>query len=160
STRGQAAAILFDMNLALLVGYVALAAFSTRLARRGLKPIVLLAAGSGLTVAIGLLILVDAAPAPLLWSLLGFSVCVGNLSYPLVTAAFPAERSGRANTALNLMVFVGAFGVQWGFGAVVDLSATHGADPVRSFRIAFAILLALQAASYAWFMLEGRRRVE
>ncbi len=157
STRGQAAAILFDMNLALLVGYVALAAFSTRLARRGLKPIVLLAAGSGLTVALGLLILVDAAPAPLLWSMLGFSVCVGNLSYPLVTAAFPAERSGRANTALNLLVFVGAFGVQWGFGGIVDLAAAGGADPVTSFRIAFAILLALQAASYGWFMLEGWR---
>jgi hypothetical protein len=55
------------------------------------------------------------------------------------------------------MVFVGAFGVQWGFGGIVDLAAAGGADPVASFRIAFAILLALQAASYAWFMLEGRR---
>lgn len=157
STRGQAAAILFDLNVALLIGYVAIAVFSTRLARRGYTPTLLLAAGSGLTVAIGLLILLDAAPAPLLWSLLGFSVCVGNLAYPLVTAAFPPERSGRVNTALNLMVFIGAFGVQWGFGGIADLASAAGVDPVRSFQIAFAVLLGLQAAAYGWFMFEGRR---
>jgi hypothetical protein len=34
-----------------------------------------------------------------------------------------ARLAGRVNTALNLTVFVGAFGMQWGFGAAVDMPA-------------------------------------
>ncbi len=156
-SRLVAAEHLLYLNLALLVGYLALAMLTTRLARRGLKPVALLAAGCGLTVMLGAAILLDAGPTWLTWALLGFSVCVGNLSYPLLTAQFPPQLAGRVNTALNLLAFVGAFAVQWGFGAVVDMVKAGGAAAPQSFRVAFALLLALQAAAYVWFMLGLRK---
>lgn len=151
--RVAAAEHLLFLNLALLAGYLALAAFAVPLARRGIKPVALLAGGCGLTVLTGALILADALPTELAWSALGLSVCVGNLAYPLLATHFPAQLAGRVNTALNLLAFVGAFGVQWGFGAVVDAFAAGGLAQARGFRVALGLLVALQAAAWLWFVL-------
>lgn len=159
-SRPLAAQHLFYLNLALLVGFVALALFTTRLARRGIPPVALLAAGSFLTVLSGLTLLLEAGPSVLLWSLLGLSVCVGNLAYPLLTAHYPAHLAGRVNTALNLAAFAGAFGVQWGFGALVDLFKAGGATPPDAFRTTLGLLLAAQGASFLWFALGLRKPPE
>jgi MFS family permease len=152
-SRAFAAQHLFALNLTLLAGYAVIAAFSLQLARLGATPLRLLIAGSALQVAVGAAILLGAAPGILLWPALGLAACVGNLAYPLVTARFPGSMAGRVNTALNLLIFAGAFGVQWGFGALVDLARARGADAAAAFRLAFGILLALQLASHAWFLL-------
>jgi predicted MFS family arabinose efflux permease len=158
--RVAAAAHLLYLNLALLAGYLALAALAVPLARRGVKPAALLAGGCGLTVAMGGLILIDALPSWLGWAALGLSVCVGNLAYPLLTAHFPPQLAGRVNTALNLLAFVGAFGVQWGFGAVADAFAGGGPAQAHGFRVALGVLVALQAAAWLWFVLglRGKRK--
>jgi MFS family permease len=156
-TRGQAAQRLFDLNLALLVGYLALAMLAPRLAQWGLKPLVLLAVGSGGAVAVAWAILFGLVAAPVAWPALGLAMCTGNLAYPLLTARFAPELSGRVNTALNLAVFVGAFGVQWGFGALLDLFAALGDEPAARFRHALGILAAMQTASFAWFAASLRR---
>ena len=41
--------------------------------------------------------------------------------------------AGRVNTALNLAVFVGAFGLQWGIGAVVDALVIGGRTRAAAF---------------------------
>lgn len=155
-TLSVAAEHLFALNLALIAGLLAIATGSDWLARRGLTPQRLLALGSALSVAVGFAILFDAANTLLLWSLLGLAICVSNLAYPLLTAQFPAQLVGRVNTALNLLLFVGAFGVQWGFGALVDAAKLAGVTPQASFRIAFASLLALQTAAFIWFAWASR----
>jgi predicted MFS family arabinose efflux permease len=156
-SRTVAAQHLFHLNLALLAGYLGLALFATRLAQRGIPPVALLVAGTFLTVLSGLAVLLEAGSTLLLWSLLGLSVCVGNLAYPLLTAHYPPHLAGRVNTALNLAAFAGAFGVQWGFGALVDLFKAGGALPPAAFRSAMALLLAAQAASFVWFALGLRK---
>ncbi len=50
---------------------------------------------------------------------LGVSACL-MASFKAFSLWFPAERQGRGNTALNLCTFAGAFGLQRGFGALVD----------------------------------------
>jgi len=54
----------------------------------------------------------------LLWVLYGAFSSFGTLAYALTSAGFPVALSGRANTTFNLMVFVGAFGLQWGLGVL------------------------------------------
>jgi MFS family permease len=159
-TRSEAAQHLFLMSLALLAGYLLIAAFSTRLARRGIPPLRLFVGGmlSGWTIA--LLIVAGLGPTWLLWILYGFALSSANLSYPLVTAAFPPQYSGRVNTAYNLMAFVGAFSIQWGFGALVDLLNASGLEPRNAYRATFATLLAMQLASYVWFAVSGRGRTK
>jgi len=61
-------------------------------------------------------------------------------------------------TALNLLAFVGAFSLQWGLGVLIDALVGAGLTAASAYRTTFAILLVIQAASYAWFLLEGRRK--
>ncbi|MGH8729023.1 MAG: hypothetical protein ACREV9_12930 [Burkholderiales bacterium] len=63
------------------------------------------------------------------------------------------------NTALNLLVFVFAFALQWAMGEIVNLFAQGAGD--RSFEgysVAFGAALALQAAAFIWLALSRRKR--
>ena len=84
-------------------------------------------------------------------------VSVGNLAYALLTAQFPLTLAGRANTALNLGAFVGAFGIQWLFGVAVDSFQSGGLDAPSSYRASLTGLLVLQTAGWLWFIIAGRR---
>ncbi|MCH8506744.1 MAG: hypothetical protein LAT50_20875, partial [Ectothiorhodospiraceae bacterium] len=60
----------------------------------------------------------------------------------------------RVTTALNLMVFLGAFGVQWGIGLVIqfwELPGGVGYDPA-GYRVAFLLVSVLQVAAFLWFI--------
>jgi hypothetical protein len=92
-----------------------------------------------------------------LWPLLGACFSLSNIAYSLVALAFPSSLSGRANTALNLLAFAGAFGLQWGFGALTDALQGSGWAAESAFRAAFATLLAGQAAAFVWLIGSGRR---
>ena len=155
-TREVAATHLLFMSLGMLFGFLFIAAFVTRLEARGLGPEILLKIGMGCGLVLGVLILFDRASTYLLWTAMGVVFSVGNLSYALLARNFPSQLAGRANTALNLLAFVGAFSVQWGFGAVVDWHQGDGADLHDAYHHAFAVLLTLQAMSFAWFIFGGR----
>ena len=70
--------------------------------------------------------------------------------------------TGRANTALNLLVFIAAFGLQWGIGMVLDQwpRTPQGGYAPRGYQVAFAILWGLQLAGAGWFLMaaRGKRR--
>lgn len=156
--RAVAAQHLFQMGGATLAGYIAVALFATRLARRGISPIFLLASGSLLTLTAESLIALDALPSPLLWLAFGLAISTSNLGYGLLAAHFPASLSGRVTTAVNLLAFAGAFSIQWGFGAGVDALAALGWSPADAYRGSFAVLILAQAGSFAFF-LRGPRAV-
>ena len=59
------------------------------------------------------------------WMLFGFFGTSGIISYAVLSQQFPAHLAGRANTALNLLVFVAAFLAQWGIGAVTTRPVTR-----------------------------------
>ncbi|MFA6312782.1 MAG: MFS transporter [Sterolibacterium sp.] len=155
-TRDAAAFHLLLMSVGMLIGFVVIAAFVTRLAARGVLPQHILSAGMGGGLLVTLLIVIDGAPTQLLWFAMGLVFSVGNLSYALLSSHFPAQLSGRANTTLNLLAFVGAFGIQWGFGAVVDAYIATGLAQRDAYQHTYAWLLGLQAASYAWYVVAGR----
>lgn len=152
ATRGDAAGVLFLMSLAMLVGFLFVATCSTALARRGITPMVLLRAGMGLALVVELAILLGLAPPASLWPLLGVSFSLGNIAYSQLTAAFPVALSGRVNTALNLLVFVGAFGLQWGIGAAVDSFVAGGMGRADAFRFTMGSLLVAQVLAFLWFL--------
>lgn len=156
-TREAAAFHLLLMAGAQLTGFLSIAFFVQRLARAGVPPQRLLMSGMGG----GLLVLggiaFDLAPSWLLWPALGLVFSVGNLAYALLSAEFPLALAGRANTALNLGAFVGAFGIQWLFGVAVDACRTAGFAAPAAYRASLVGLLLLQAASWGWYALECRR---
>ena len=93
-----------------------------------------------------------------LWPVLGACFSLSNIAYSLVAKAFPSTLSGRANTALNLLVFAGAFGLQWGIGGLVDGLQAGGWAVGPAYRIAFFCLLGGQLLALAWLLLGSRRR--
>jgi len=56
-----------------------------------------------------------------------------------------------------VLVFAGAFGLQWGFGALVDLLQAAGWAAEGAYRTGFFTLLAGQVAAFAWLFVSGRR---
>lgn len=155
-TREAAALHLSLMAGAMLIGFLGIAFFVQRLARAGLPPQRLLALGmaGGLLATLG--IVLDLAPSWLLWPALGLVFSVGNLAYALLSGSFPPALAGRANTALNLGAFVGAFGIQWLFGVAVDALQSGGLAPATAYRASLAGLLVMQAAGLGWYIL-GKR---
>ena len=80
----------------------------------------------------------------------------GTLGYSQMSAGFPVALSGRANSTLNLMVFLGAFGLQWGMGVLIEMLQASGHSIEIAHRNAFAVLFVLQAVA-VWILLSGRR---
>ena len=153
--REAAAHHLLLMGGGMLVGFLGIAFGVAPLARRGLKPLRLLQGGMGIGLLATLLIVLGVAPGEPLWFIFGLVFSVGNLAYALLQAHFSPALAGRVNTALNLMVFVGAFAIQWGFGAMVDLLQASGQTMRTAYQMSFGGLLAVQVASWLWF-LRGR----
>lgn len=158
-SRSAAADHLAGLSMAMLVTYLLIGFAGTRLAQLGIGPGHILAVGLGLGL-VTMFVIVSTATVHtrLLWICYGAFSSVGPLVFAQAARGFAARLSGRANTTLNVLVTAGAFGVQWGMGAGIDALRGAGYPSARAHRWAFAALLAVQAAAYAWFLLGGRRR--
>jgi len=155
-SREAAARVLFWMAAAMMTGFLGIAFFVRRLAQAGLPPARLLMIGIGMGLVDTLAIVLQMAPAWLLWPVLGLVFAVSNLAYALLSAEFPVRLAGRVNTALNFGAFVGAFGIQWLFGVAVDAFQAAGWSALEAYRATLAGLLVLQAAAWLWFQRSGR----
>ncbi|MCM8612141.1 MFS transporter [Accumulibacter sp.] len=158
-TRAVAAEHMAGMSGSMLLAYVFIGLLATALARRGIKPVQLLGAGLSISlVTLALIVSGGLHQSYLLWLVYGTFSSFGTLAYSQAAGGFPLSLSGRANTAFNLMVFIGAFGVQWGLGLLIDLLQGYGLSPAMAHRSTFLVLLVAQAASLIWFWVAGRRR--
>jgi MFS family permease len=147
------------MGGSMLTGFLFMGFFATTLVRRGIKlERVYLGA---MLAALACFALITARPGlagHVLWPLLAACFSLSNISYSLVTQAFPPTLSGRANTALNLLVFAGAFGLQWGIGILVEALQAAGWSGDAAFRAAFWTLLGGQSLATLWQLLGHRQR--
>ncbi len=156
--RDVAARHLTAMNVAMLTGYLVIGIVATPLARRGLGAAHLVGIGVPVAIATLLLIVTEATPhTQVLWTVFGGFACFGTLLYAANARHFPVELAGRVNTALNVTVFFGAFGLQWGIGALVDVLRARGLDPAAAHRAAFWAVLVLQVLACGLFLATARR---
>ena len=90
-----------------------------------------------------------------LWLVFAATGQLGILGYPHVAEHFGAALAGRASTAINLLVFGGAFAIQYGFGAVLDQwpSNEGGGYPAEAYAVALGICLAMLIVSLVWFFM-------
>src|SRR5215471_15749291 len=142
--RAVAARHLLVSGLATLAGYMLIGTLAARLARLGIHTRHLFATGFTTGVA-ALAAIVAALPASFLWwAIYGFGASVNVLSFTVLNDGFEKELSGRANTAVNLTIFIGSFAIQWGVGLVVEgARAALQLDTAGGLKLAFAIALAL-----------------
>jgi sugar phosphate permease len=152
-TQQQTGEILFAFNLALMLSYLALGWAAPRLISRGWNAHRLIGIGiAGMLLAQAAMLFTRSEHAWILWLLLAMCVPVTTLVQSNVGLAFPASLAGRANSAYNLQLFIGAFVTQWGIGVLIDALKAQGFSPVDAFRAALAIALVLQLAALVQFM--------
>ena len=147
------------MSVALTLGFLSSGIIADRLSRRGVPPISV--TGAGMAGLVALEIVIAASPpaeTAWLWSLASFVAAFAIVGFAALNQALPAELTARANTSMNLFVFSGAFLLQYGFGAALELwpSLTDGAPPLGAWRFALGLLIGLQALAILWFWGYGR----
>ncbi|MBA1149154.1 MFS transporter [Ectothiorhodospiraceae bacterium WFHF3C12] len=159
-TRPEVANHLLITALALGVGFFTMGLMTERLSRLGVRPVSV--AGAGMTIYVAAVALIASGWTlwlPVLLAAFGFLASTGTLSYALMSQHFSRHLAGRANTALNLLVFVAAFAAQWLIGVVLlpwEDPATH-AYALPGYQVAFGGLAAVQLGTLAWFFISGRR---
>jgi MFS family permease len=145
---------LMGVSLAMIAGYFAFGALAERLARRGIQPMSVAATGMLMFVIIQCLLVVQWTSMTLpLWLLFGFFGTSCILPYAVLSQSFSKHLAGRANTGLNLLVFVAAFAAQWIIGLIINLwpqTADGGYNP-SGYSTGFGLLAALQIVAALWY---------
>jgi predicted MFS family arabinose efflux permease len=157
--RAGVAGALFWVAVAMIAGFIVLGSLAGRLSRAGISVLATAVTGMGLFMGLLLVVLIFPQTRPLpLWMIFGFLGTSGILAYAALTQQFPVRLAGRVNTALNLLVFVAAFGGQWAIGAIIGQwpVAADGRYALAGYRAGFGVMLGLQAVSLVWFLIAGR----
>ncbi len=89
------------------------------------------------------------------WLLFGMTGQLAILAYPWLSSYYGTALSGRANTAMNLLIFITAFAVQYLIGAVIGLFPTteSGGYAIVGYQLSFGLCLATQALGLIWYLL-------
>jgi hypothetical protein len=150
--------MLWWIAVAMMVGYFAFGSLAGRLAKVGIPPAVPAAGGMGVFLLIQLLLVLTPEFGVALWPGFGFFGTASILPYAVLAQAFPRHLTGRSNTSLNLLVFVGAFAAQWLIGAVVGLwpMTGEGGSPPVAYQAGFLLLIGAQILAAGWYFLSGR----
>ena len=94
----------------------------------------------------------------LYWLAFGFFGASCILPYAVLSQHFPAHLTGRANTALNLLVFMAAFAAQWGIGMIISLwpETATGGYAIEGYQASFGLIVVLQVLAALWYGLSSR----
>lgn len=148
----QVAQALFVFNLVLLSGYLFNAWAIPHLNKNGISTFKYSAVFGGIALIV-MFFAVSSGNANhvlYIWLLLGICSTSFILGQSLIQTRFPKEMAGRASTAYNLALFVGAFAIQLGIGWLIDLFMLDGYAKAQAFTYAMYIMMMLQLASYVW----------
>lgn len=156
--RDAVAGHLLALAAATMIGFLGWGLAAFKLARHGISTLTLFKTGTALFIAVQVLLALGVTTgAGILWAAFGLFGTASSLSFTILSQAFPVSMTGRANTALNLIVFSSAFAFQWLFGAVVGLwPGESGHYHPDGYRAAFALLLVLQLLAFGWLMIGTR----
>ena len=160
--RAEVAHHLFLIAAAMVAGFIFMGWSAERLSRFGVRPMTVAVVGMILFMGAQAVVVAQWPVSPIaVWIAFGFFGTTGILPYAALSQRFPPHLAGRLNTGVNVLVFVIAFGGQWGIGAVIDLwpaTASGGYAP-EGYATAFGIMLGLQVLALVWYALFRREGV-
>lgn len=153
--RMAAANHLLLMAAAFFVGILVSGALTDWFVRRGASELDVMLGFLGLFVLAQIAIVLDIE-----WLRIGawltFGMCgqVAILAFPWLSRHFGAKRSGRANTAMNLLIFAMAFFAQSAIGAIIDTfpRLPSGGFSAPAYQVAFGTFLAIELVALLWYL--------
>lgn len=150
STNEAGQALLY-FNLALLIAYLAMSFVSPQLDKRGIGLARQTLMGFYWFIICMVVIIAWRSPSAWwLWLALAPGIPAVILMQTQTALMFPREVAGRVLTTFNLIMFAGAFAVQWGIGLIVDGFIALGLVRADAMTAAFTLLLVAQVVSL-WF---------
>jgi MFS family permease len=152
-TTNETGMKLFYFNLALIFAYVIMSVVSPKLIRSGYNLSLQSKIGFFWILAsmIGILAWRD-QHAWWLWVIMAAGIPAIILMQTQTGMLFPPAVAGRVLTTFNLVMFIGAFVMQWGIGLAVDLFMFYGQARDQSLWLSLLVLLCLQVISVIWFL--------
>ncbi len=148
--------LLYLSMAAVIFGSVAVGMITEWAGRRGILPHDVAAIGVAAFVLVQAVIVFNYPPSfPLLAVLFTLVGTITGIEYSIVQQSMPRDLAGPASSCLNMLIFVGAFLVQAGFGQIVGLWPVDalGNHPATPYQVGFAVLIVLQAPGllrYCW----------
>ncbi|MEX0730542.1 MAG: MFS transporter [Aquisalimonadaceae bacterium] len=156
---GAVAANLMWLAMVTVFGMAAWGVVADRLGRLGITPLQVGGGGTVIFLVASVLMVLQPSDHHLaLWMFYAFAATSGSVFYAGLVRRFDGPLAGRVNAVLNVVVFSGAFILQWGFGVVVQFwTAPDGLNGPGGYQVAFAITAVGQSLSLAWFVVMSRR---
>jgi predicted MFS family arabinose efflux permease len=152
-TPDQASQTLLYLNAMILLAYILMGTISPWLIKKGVALLTQsICALIWIPVCFAIIVFWQGSLSWVMWLILSIMVPAMFLLQTQIALAFPKHIAGRILTTYNLMIFVGSFAVQWGFGLLTDLFETLGYGPSQALTGAMGCLVILQFISMFWFL--------
>ena len=144
--RAEVAEVLFWSTAAMVAGSLSFGALTDWLARHRVRPVTVCGGGLAVFLLVQVLMLWPVGvPFWLLAVTFSYFGTAGAMNYAILAQGMPTGLTGRVSTSFNLLIFLAAFALQWGLGAVINLwPANGGAYPEAAYQTALAVCVAVQ----------------
>ena len=155
-TPEESAQGLFLIYLLMLISFLFWGYFIPKISKNVKDAIKLLKFGAPLNlIVLAIIIYLGPDAGAFHWSLFVVASIFLSLSQPAVGMAFSLTNAGKALTSFNLLLFVGAFFIQWMIGIIIDLGMNLNLSEITSFKFAMIFVLVSSVISYLYFLFKN-----
>jgi len=155
-TPEESANGLFIIYLSLLFSFLTWGYFVPKFSKNVSDAIRLLKFGAPLNlIVLAFIIYLGPKAGAFHWAFFAVSSVFLSLSQPAVGMAFTVSNAGKALTSFNLLLFIGAFALQWIIGVIIDLTMHFGFSEVLGFKFAMMFFLLTSFFSYLFFLIKN-----
>ena len=154
----ESATGLFWINITMLVSFFLWGYFLPKITNLGFSAIKILKLGIPLSFLVMLTIILLGPKAGAFYITLFILTSVFlTVIQPAVGLSFQSHLAGKALTSFNLLIFLGAFIMQWFIGLVIDLVKGLGFSEIIGFKASFSVFLLLSLISYIFFLIINKK---
>ena len=155
-TPEESAKGLFLIYFFMLLSFLIWGYFVPKFSKNVNDAIRLLKYGSPLSLLVlGVIIYLGPNTESIHWALFIVSAVFLSLIQPAVGMAFSISNAGKALTSYNLLIFIGAFFLQWIIGLIIDLGLSLNYSEIASFQLAMSFVLVTSLTSYLYFLVKN-----
>ena len=157
-TPEQSANGLFIIYLSLLISFLSWGYLVPKISKNVSDAIKLLKFGAPLNlIVLSFIIYLGPKAGAYHWAFFAVSSVFLSLTQPAVGMAFSLSNAGKALTSFNLLLFIGAFALQWIIGVIIDLTMNLGYSEISGFRLAMIFFLLTSFFSYLFFLIKNSK---
>ena len=155
-TPEQSANGLFIIYFSLLISFLSWGYLVPKISKNVSDAIRLLKFGAPLNlIVLAFIIYLGPKAGAYHWAFFAVSSVFLSLTQPAVGMAFSLSNAGKALTSFNLLLFIGAFALQWIIGVIIDLTMNLGYSEISGFRFAMMFFLLTSFFSYLFFLIRN-----